>query len=182
MDSPETAKTLISDAWALCAKGNIRLHKFASNSKVALSGLPKSERIKDMDLFKDNILVTCLYSRAVHIEVLMELSTDVFINALRCFMALRGPVRTIYSDQGTKFIGARNEFNHLIDSTTDSKLREHLLEHQIEFKTNSPHASHQGGVWERLIRSTRAVLTGMTVKFKGRLTTEALRTALCEAA
>ena len=47
---------------------------------------------------------------------------------------------------------------------------------------NSPDASHQGGAWERLIRSVRSVLNGMAIKYKGRLDTQTLRTAFHEAA
>lgn len=36
------------------------------------------------------ILFTCLSSRAVIIEILEDLSTDTFINALRCFIAIFG--------------------------------------------------------------------------------------------
>ena len=48
-------------------------------------------------------------SRAVHIEQLDDVSTDAFINALRCFTAIRGPIQQIRSDQGSNFVGARNE-------------------------------------------------------------------------
>lgn len=34
------------------------------------------------------LIVTCLSSRAVHIEMLDDLSTDSFMNALRCFISL----------------------------------------------------------------------------------------------
>lgn len=56
------------------------------------------------------LLFTCLSSRAIRIEMLDDLSTDTFINALRCFIAIRGAVRLICSDQGTNFVGAKNEF------------------------------------------------------------------------
>lgn len=34
------------------------------------------------------LIITCLSSRAVHIEMLDDLSTDSFMNALRCFISL----------------------------------------------------------------------------------------------
>ena len=51
---------------------------------------------------------TCLCSRAVHVELLDDLSTDAFINGLRCFIAIRGKVPQIRSDQGTNFVGVKN--------------------------------------------------------------------------
>jgi hypothetical protein len=44
------------------------------------------------------LLFTCLCSRGVHIDMLEDMSTDVFINALWCFVAIRGAVRHIRSD------------------------------------------------------------------------------------
>ena len=38
------------------------------------------------------LLFTCLCSRAVHIEMLEDMMTDAFINALRRFIAIRGAV------------------------------------------------------------------------------------------
>ena len=51
-------------------------------------------------------LFTCLASRAVHIELADSLETDSFINALRCFICRRGPVREMCCDRGMNFIGA----------------------------------------------------------------------------
>ena len=52
---------------------------------------------------------TCLVSRAIHVETANSPETDSFLNALRRFIARRGPVREIRSDQGTNFMGAENE-------------------------------------------------------------------------
>jgi len=55
------------------------------------------------------LLFTCMCSRAVHIEMLEDLSTDSFLIGLRSFIAIRGTVTQIRSDQGSNFIGASNE-------------------------------------------------------------------------
>ena len=55
------------------------------------------------------LIFTCFSSRTIHIEILDDLTTDAFINALQCFIAIRGAVRQIRSDQGTNFVGAKNE-------------------------------------------------------------------------
>lgn len=55
---------------------------------------------------KDGQLCSCLVTRAVHIEVLEEMSSSSFINALRRFTAIRGKVKLFRSDRGTNFVGA----------------------------------------------------------------------------
>ena len=58
------------------------------------------------------VLFMCLASRAVHLEVANSLTADSFINnAYRRFVGRQGPVRQIRSDQGTNFVGARNELH-----------------------------------------------------------------------
>ncbi len=64
------------------------------------------------ELKRYGVIFTCLCSRAVHIETTVDLSTDSFLNALRRFQALRGPLRLLRSDQGTNFIGADNKHPH----------------------------------------------------------------------
>ncbi|XP_076314634.1 uncharacterized protein LOC143226968 [Tachypleus tridentatus] len=41
---------------------------------------------------KYGLLITCLASKVVHIELLEDMSTDAFFNALWCFLAIRDPV------------------------------------------------------------------------------------------
>ncbi|XP_051803945.1 uncharacterized protein LOC127533924 [Acanthochromis polyacanthus] len=128
------------------------------------------------------LLFTCFYSRAVHIEMLEDLSTDAFINGLRCFIALRGSVRQIKCDQGTNFVGAKNELNTAQSEMDTDKLTIFLAEKQCDFVLNTPHASHAGGVWERQIRTVRNVFKATLALTQGRLTDSSLRTFLYEAA
>ena len=107
------------------------------------------------------LLVTCLASRAIHIEVLDDLSTDAFLNGLRCVIALRGKIRLIRCDQGTNFVGARNELQEEYCKLDPENIARKLSEMDCEFQMNVPSASHMGGVWERQIRTVRSVLTGL---------------------
>ena len=51
-------------------------------------------------------IFTCLATRAVHLELAGDLSTNSFIMALRRFLGRRGDPKTIRSDNGTNFVGA----------------------------------------------------------------------------
>ncbi|XP_057680914.1 uncharacterized protein LOC130908955 isoform X1 [Corythoichthys intestinalis] len=119
------------------------------------------------------LLFTCMCSRAIHIEVLDDLSTDCFLNALRCFIAIRGNVSQLHCDQGTNFIGARNE---LLTQATQEKVKGL----GISFVFNPPASSHMGGVWERQIRTIRNVLRAILDESASRLDTSSLRTFMYE--
>lgn len=75
-----------------------------------------------------------------------SLSSSSFINALRRFIAVRGPVRLLRSDPGTNFIGACKEFK-----INAEEFKSYLQDQGCTWIFNSPHSSHIGGVWERLI-------------------------------
>lgn len=126
------------------------------------------------------LLFTCLSSRAIHIEMLEDLSTDAFINGLRCFIAIRGAVRLIRCDHGTNFVGAKNEFSNALQEFDKNRLTAYLANQQCDFVMNAPQASHAGGVWERQIRTVRNVLRMTTDLSKG-LRDASLRTLFYEA-
>ena len=50
------------------------------------------------------VLFVCMSTRAIHIEVIESMDTSSFINALRRFLAIRGPVIQLRSDCGTNFV------------------------------------------------------------------------------
>ena len=131
---------------------------------------------------KYGLILTCVASRAIHIEVLNSLDTDSFINALRRFIARRGPVKRLRSDNGTNFTSGKKEIalgikqwnNHQIDSWCKSK--------EIEWIFNVPAAPHWGGLWEREVKTCKRILESMTseIENKRTMTDECLSTWLCE--
>ena len=126
------------------------------------------------------VIFTCLVSRAIHIEVATSLETDSFINALRRFIARRGNVQVIRSDNGTNFVGAERELKKELKVWNDSVVSEFMLQKSIEWKFHPPTASHFGGVWEREIRSIRKVLSSVMNEQRVRLSDDSLNTLLCE--
>ena len=127
-------------------------------------------------------IFTCLSSRAVHLEVVNALSSSSFINALRRFIALRGPISLLRCDQGTNFVGANKELQECFRKISDGSIKQFLLDNNciFEFKPNPPAASHMSGAWERLIRSVRSILATLLFQHSSQLDDESLRTFLCE--
>ena len=104
-----------------------------------------------------------------------------FINALRRFMAIRGPVQQIRSDCGTNFKGAQNELESAVKETDQKIVETYLNSQECEWIFNSPDASHTGGVWERMIGISRRILDSMMAELRPtRLTHEVLSTLMAE--
>jgi hypothetical protein len=127
------------------------------------------------------IVFSCLTTRAIHIEVIEELSCSSFINALRRFESLRGPVKTFRSDRGTNFISAANELGLQTVNVEDGPINKHLNETRAVWIFNSPHSSHMGGSWERMIGLIRRILDSMLLDSNAKqLTHEILTTFMAE--
>ena len=125
------------------------------------------------------LVVTCLASRAVHLELLDDLSTDSLINGLRNTIAIRGSIREIRCDNGTNIVGAHNELSRELKNIDISRIKTHFLKSNIDFLFNPPHASNFGGVWERMILTARRILNVILAR-SSRQSTSALRTVLYE--
>ena len=109
------------------------------------------------------------------------MSTDSFINALRCFLCIRREVHSIYCDNGTNLVRVNNEFVKLL-SQTDPTLLSYFTEHNIEFVIKTPSASNQGGVWERQIPTAKMILEKVFLRQEGPFDTAMLKAALYKAA
>ena len=127
------------------------------------------------------VLFTCLTTRAIHIEVIESMDASCFINALRRFLALRGPAVQFRSDCGTNFVGARNELQSSLKEMDDGAIQSYLATEGCSWIFNAPHASHVGGVWERMIGMTRRILDSVLADLAPiRLSHEVLTTLMAE--
>ena len=130
------------------------------------------------DVKRYGIVFTCLTIRAIHIEVLHSMDTHSFINSFRRFVARRGLPELVRSDNGTNFVAGNRELREAIDDWNEQKINEFMVQRNIKWIFNPPSASHQGGVWERCIRSIRKILNHLTKE--QRLDDENLATLMCE--
>lgn len=192
IDAPSTIRKMLSRC-ITCR----RLHGASGTQMMA--DLPRNRCVPDeppftrsgVDLFgpfntkrgrssvkRYGVIFTCLASRAVHIEMATSLETDSFIHALRRFIARRGQVKEMRSDNGTNFVGADRELRKAIKEWNTSQIENSLLQRDIKWIFNPPSGSHHGGVWERIIRSIRRIMVA-TLREQS-LDEEGLQTFFCE--
>lgn len=106
-------------------------------------------------------IFTCLATRALHIEVSESLTTSSFLCAFSRFICRRGRPSNVYSDNGLNFVGAEKVLKDGIQRWNQQQIHQTMLQKNIQWHFNPPGASHQGGVWERMIRSIRRIVTAI---------------------
>ncbi|XP_049292694.1 uncharacterized protein LOC125768703 [Anopheles funestus] len=103
-------------------------------------------------------LFVCFTTKAIHLEVVENLSTSAFISALLRFVSLRGRPDAIYSDNGRNFVGAAKELSSLRKAYNNRAFQDELVglaaEKGIRFSFIPPRSPNFGGLWEANIKTT----------------------------
>ena len=94
------------------------------------------------------LLFACSLTRAIHLELLTNQTTERFILCLKWFIARRGRPSTIYSDNGKSFVAAAKWLKNIMK---EEKLQDYLAHRDIKWKFNLSKAPWWGGQFERLI-------------------------------
>jgi len=104
-------------------------------------------------------LFVCLATKAVHIEIVSDLTTEAFLASLKRFISRRGLPSEIHTDNGTNFQGARNDlsdlYRFLANSTSTAAINTYLLKQWITWHCIPQRAPHFGGLWEAAVKSTK---------------------------
>ncbi|XP_053698822.1 uncharacterized protein LOC128745771 [Sabethes cyaneus] len=126
------------------------------------------------------VLYICLATKAIHLELVSELSTAAFLASFDRFVSRRGRPIAVWTDNGTNFVGAANllkEWEKFFKSfdNQDDILR--AYGNSVEWHFNPPEAPHFGGIWESNIRQTKVLLLKHTAA--AALSFEEFSTVLC---
>lgn len=102
-------------------------------------------------------LFVCFTTKAIHLELVSNLTTVAFIAALRRFSARRGKPTHIYSDNGTNFVGANRELKELSQFLIyeTNSIEEAASEIGISWHFIPVYSPHFGGLWEAGVKSTK---------------------------
>ena len=115
-------------------------------------------------------IFVCFATRAIHIEVVEDYTSEAFIAAFHRFVSRRGHCSKLHSDQGTNFVGADSELTQMFQGATEwtDSVQIKLSGLGTEWIFNPPGAPHFGGLWESAVKSMKFHLRRMIGEIKNR--------------
>ncbi|XP_073986107.1 uncharacterized protein [Rhodnius prolixus] len=107
-------------------------------------------------------IFVCFSTKAIHLELVTDLTTQAFLAALSRFVARRGVSSHMWSDNGTNLVGAKRKLKEVYTLLKDAKSQEVIQRESnkrgIEWHFIPPRAPHFGGLWEAAVKSTKRLL------------------------
>lgn len=99
----------------------------------------------------------CFCTKAVHLEVISDLTTSSFLACLKRFTSRRGLPKKIYSDNGTTFMGASNELKALgiFLNNHHASIANATTYDNIKWVFIPPYTPNFGGLWEAAVKSAK---------------------------
>ena len=121
----------------------------------------------------------CMYSKAVHLEAVSELSTPAFMNAFHRFVSRRSLPSHVYSDCGRNYIGASRQLKEVSEFLKNNadEIHASLTSLNIKWHFSPPYSPNFNGLAEAGVKIAKLILyrqIGLTV-----LTFEQLSTLFC---
>jgi len=124
----------------------------------------------------------CFTTKAIHLELVGDYTTDAFLASLKRFVSRRGKPQVMYSDEGTNFKGASNQLSsfqdEMINILENHEIARSLAADGIHWKFNPPGSTPLGGLWEVAVKSMKYHLYRSANSTN--LTIEEMMTFLCE--
>ncbi|XP_029172199.1 uncharacterized protein LOC114941382 [Nylanderia fulva] len=122
----------------------------------------KESKRRNARMLKAYIAVlVCFATKAVHLEVVSDLTADAFLGAFKRFMSRRGRPACVYSDNGTTFIGANRQIREIYEVISSPEGQENVRQfarrNEFVWKFIPPHAPHFGGLWKAAVKSAKLI-------------------------
>nr|CAH7745254.1 unnamed protein product [Callosobruchus chinensis] len=121
--------------------------------------------IKDKKTRKYNVtkgyvcLFVCMATKALHLELATELTSEAFLACLHRFFARRGKSLHLYTDNGSNFIAAnkelRNFLKHNSNKFNDSLGRDDITLYKVQIRRSLEYCSH---IWGAAAPTTLSIL------------------------
>lgn len=121
----------------------------------------KQSRIRKPVIGKGYILViVCFVTKAIHLELASDLTTDTFLAAFKRFAARRNLPSAVYCDNASTFKGAKARLDDLYrlhggDKAHQIQVQTFAAEKGIKFHFIPSYSPIYGGLWERSVKSVK---------------------------
>ena len=100
-------------------------------------------------------LFTCAVTRAIHLEVVTDMTTQTFLQAFRRFVGRCSLPSQMISDNGSTFLAAAEDIQRLLK---DPSINNYMANRSVQWTFIPKRAPWFGGFYERLIGMTKNVL------------------------
>lgn len=119
-------------------------------------------------------LFTCAVTRAVHLEIARDLSADAFLKAFERFTSRRGFPEHMLSDNATNFQNASRVITESQEQEVQQQVQDKI---KCKWTFIPARAPWFGGIWERVIKTTKSLLR--KILGKALVNDEELATIMC---
>ena len=110
---------------------------------------------EDEDIKMYLLIFTCLDVRAIHIEVVPDMSTHSFVMAFLRFVNLYGIPSHIYSDNARSFVAGCQVIEQAL---VCDEFKEHFQSYNVQHIRIPMYSAWVGAIWERLIGTVKSCL------------------------
>ncbi|CAK1590149.1 unnamed protein product [Parnassius mnemosyne] len=103
-------------------------------------------------------LFVCMATKAIHLEIVTDLSSQGFLQAFKRFVSRRGHCSDLWSDNATNFTGAANELKRLFLTENGSMLQEvaeSVANNDCNWHFIPARSPNFGGLWEAGVKSVK---------------------------
>ncbi|XP_047543172.1 uncharacterized protein LOC125075518 [Vanessa atalanta] len=124
-------------------------------------------------------IFVCLSTKAIHLELAGDLTSETFIGAFKRFVSRRGKCTHLWSDQGRNFVGANKD---LLTAWQEANLQFNKLAESLALDGTQWHfipaySPNFGGLWEAGVKSIKYHMKRILTTY---LTFEEMTTVLCQ--
>jgi len=131
----------------------------------------KEGKTRSNKLIKGYVCIfVCQSTKAVHIEVITDLTSNGFLSLLKRFVSRRGICSDIYTDNATNFVGCNNELISIQKLISSSNINDYVIHSNIKWHFMPAKSPHFGGLHEAAVKSCKhhlkRVLEGINLNYE----------------